>query len=164
VVEEWRKLKYEGYQVSSLGRVKGATGKLMNGTVNPVTGYLQFTVTANRSDNGKQKKIAVHKAVCEAFHGPRPEGMEAAHNDGDKNNNCADNLRWATPSENSLDRRVHGTNGVNRRLTLDQAREIRNRYVKGGSVLLRHLSEEFGISVASINDITRGLTYIEDFE
>lgn len=45
--------------------------------------------------------IKVHRAVCEAFHGPKPfEGAVVIHIDEDGTNNRADNLKWGTQKEN----------------------------------------------------------------
>src|SRR5690606_38480338 len=50
-----------------------------------------------------------HVLVAEAFIGPRPEGAECLHGDGDHTNNMVSNLRWGTKSENQLDSVRHGT-------------------------------------------------------
>jgi hypothetical protein len=51
----------------------------------------------------------VHRLVTVTFHGPQPTpNHQCAHGDGDKNNNKASNLRWATPKENKRDARKHG--------------------------------------------------------
>lgn len=55
------------------------------------------------------KTVAVHVLVAAAFHGPRPEGLEVCHNDGNPQNNVASNLRYDTMSGNMLDRVKHGT-------------------------------------------------------
>lgn len=49
---------------------------------------------------------AVHLYVLETFVGPRPEGMQACHGDGDPANNRLSNLRWDTCSNNNLDKRI----------------------------------------------------------
>src|SRR5215469_16278930 len=41
---------------------------------------------------GEPKSLRVHQLVALAFHGPRPEGMEARHLDGNPLHNCAHNL------------------------------------------------------------------------
>lgn len=43
----------------------------------------------------------LHRVICEAFHGPCPDGMECDHIDNDKLNNSASNLRWVTASFNT---------------------------------------------------------------
>lgn len=45
--------------------------------------------------------VKVHRAVCEAFHGPAPEGKPVViHKDEDAKNNVPDNLKWGTQKEN----------------------------------------------------------------
>lgn len=45
--------------------------------------------------------IKVHQAVCEAFHGPRPDKSSVViHLDEDALNNKPENLRWGTQKEN----------------------------------------------------------------
>lgn len=56
------------------------------------------------------RRYLVHRLVCEAFHGPAPEAtMDVAHNNGNRTDNRAENLRWATRAENIADQRKHGT-------------------------------------------------------
>lgn len=52
--------------------------------------------------------VYVHHSVAEAFLGPRPNGMQIRHLDGDKLNNRVGNLRYGTPSENVRDVLRHG--------------------------------------------------------
>lgn len=58
-------------------------------------GYLQV----NLSHNGIWKKKSVHRLVAETFLGKQPN-MEVNHKDGNKQNNCVENLEWVTHSEN----------------------------------------------------------------
>lgn len=45
--------------------------------------------------------IKVHRAVCEAFHGPAPfEDAVVIHKDENALNNRPDNLKWGTQKEN----------------------------------------------------------------
>lgn len=122
-MEEWRDVPgLEGlYQASSLGRVK-RLGRFVNSRFdalafkpahifrnkpNASTGYQDITV---RYPGGRKWRTSAHVLVCMAFHGPRPTPKhQVAHNDGSRNNNVPDNLRWATAKENSGDRADHGT-------------------------------------------------------
>jgi hypothetical protein len=52
---------------------------------------------------GHAARHLVHRLVLEAFIGPRPEGMQCRHLDGDPTNNRPANLRWGTPAENGAD-------------------------------------------------------------
>ena len=103
IAEEWRSVPgYEGrYEVSNLGEVRSyATGRLRV-VVAPVAknGYRYAFLT----QDGKRVGRTVHQLVCLAFHGPRPDGMQVRHLDGNKLNNHLDNLLYGTPSENSYD-------------------------------------------------------------
>lgn len=93
------------YHVSSLGRVKNVKrGKLMVLNHNGRRGYPRVNI----SRAGVSLNYQVHTLVCIAFHGPRPPGMCIAHGNGDNKDNRPENLRWATPWENSQDRILHG--------------------------------------------------------
>jgi hypothetical protein len=54
----------------------------------------------------------IHVLVTGAFIGPRPDGMQVRHLDGNKLNNRTENLSYGTPSENQFDRTKHGTNNA----------------------------------------------------
>lgn len=51
----------------------------------------------------------VHTLVAAAFLGPRPEGMQVRHADGDRTNNTLGNLCYGTPKDNMQDAISHGT-------------------------------------------------------
>lgn len=120
------------------------------------TGYAY--VTFQSGPKGKAVFWPVHRLVMEAFVGPRPEGMQVCHADGDRLNNRLSNLRYGTAKDNAADRDWHGmtrkgvTNG-NAKLR-DQAfiDAIRLRYAQGG-VTQYELADEFGVSQAQINNI-----------
>lgn len=117
--EIWKPvIGYESaYEVSSEGRVRSLDRQILarygmrniKGTVLKAqvkdTGRLQVGLSRGSKKNMRQ----VHQLVATAFLGPRPEGMEVCHIDGDHLNNAASNLRWDTQSENMLDRGRHGT-------------------------------------------------------
>lgn len=106
--EEWRTVAgFPDYQVSSVGRVvsyKRQRPRELAGVVG-TSGYQKVTLAGDREKSTKH----IHVLVCEAFHGPRPEGMWVRHLDGNKGNNAAANLAWGTPAENAADTRKHGT-------------------------------------------------------
>ncbi len=65
-------------------------------------------LTVILSRNGLPRAFSVHSLVCLAFRGPRPEGFEVRHLDGNARNNRADNLQYGTKIENAADREAHG--------------------------------------------------------
>ncbi len=68
-------------------------------------GYLQVSLW----EDGKGRTWFVHHIVTITFHGPRPSlRHHAAHRDGNKINNAANNLRWLTKEENEAEKVLHG--------------------------------------------------------
>lgn len=65
------------------------------------------TLTLQRP--GRVRKCRVHSLVAEAFIGPRPDGLEVLHWDGDPANCCLSNLRYGTHAENGRDTRRYRT-------------------------------------------------------
>lgn len=113
---------YEGlYEVSNLGRVRsldriittssGVKRRYRGKTLTPATANKWGHRVVNLCGKGgrvTQKVHQVHTLVLTAFVGPRPEGMECCHQDGDPSNNILSNLRWDTPSSNNYDTVKHG--------------------------------------------------------
>jgi hypothetical protein len=97
------------YEVSDLGRVRSVvrcdsrgrtrSSRVLKGA--PAgAGYLKVLVS--RGTVATQKQTYIHILVAEAFLGPRPTGLEVNHKDGNKENNCVDNLEYITHSEQLL--------------------------------------------------------------
>ncbi|WP_320537698.1 HNH endonuclease [Pseudarthrobacter sp. IC2-21] len=153
--EEWRPTRFPGYWVSSLARVRGPRGTILKQTRGGGETRSYYFVQC-----GARNTRQVHWLVCEAFHGPRPDGMLAAHNDGNSFNNLPENLRWATPTENQADRRMHGrlksgSDHPQSKLTEMQVGEIRGQ-VPGPYGTLERLAREFGVSPTTIARIRDG--------
>lgn len=162
-MEIWKIIpEHDAYDVSSEGQVRswknGKWGrrevpKLM--TPSPGNhGYLRVNVDGNAE--------LVHHLVLKSHVGPRPEGAEGAHFNGDKHDNRLDNLRWASPGENGSDNarlgvskgELHGMH----KLTDGDVREIR-KHEKS----YRLLAEEFGVSIATIQRVIKrkGWTHVQ---
>lgn len=113
-IEEWRNIpSLPNYEVSSVGRVRHKTRKrirtplVSKGGTQRGEGYLSVNVFM--AAEGRNRHFAVHRLVCEAFHGPCPLGHQCAHNNGIRNDNRPENLRWVTAIENAEDKQRHGT-------------------------------------------------------
>lgn len=143
-------------QVNRWGRVapRRLSGKFLTQTVDRgkyAYGRRQVKLCAR---NEAKTRLVSH-LVAEAFIGPRPEGLEVCHNDGDNSNNRVENLRYDTPAGNSADKILHGTQqrGAdcwNAKLTEDCVRRIR---VMAREQTMQRTADAFGISIAQVSRI-----------
>jgi hypothetical protein len=160
-MEDWKVIDdYPDYEVSSLGRVKSNKypnkPKMLKSNPNSL-GYCQVGL---KREVLKTKKN--HILVLEAFTGPRPKGMEACHNDGDKNNNRLSNLRWDTPKNNAKDKIKHGTTikgmkNPKAKLKEYEAETIPWLFEQGFT--RRELAGVFNVSHSAICHVLKGRTW-----
>lgn len=128
----------EGEQWSQIPGVDGRyfisdRGRLFNGGAGGHCGIVKPGISGgypsyNFPKCGGYVCKKIHILVAEAFiPNPRPEADQVNHIDGDKTNNCVENLEWVTQSENVL-HSVHilGHLPSNRRFADDEVRAIRS--------------------------------------
>ena len=116
--------------------------------------YLYFVARGNRH-------VAIHRAVCEAWHGPGGD-LDARHLDGDSLNNAATNLAWGTRTENMADAKRHGTLVHGERhwgsvLTEDLVRTIRRMRATGLSY--QRISDTLGLNYITTYNAATGRTW-----
>ncbi len=103
IKEEWKNVKdYRGfYQVSDLGNVKSfVNGEKMVPKYNVSKGYHEVILCDPYTK--KRKRYMVHRLVAETFI-PNPNNKPCVnHIDGNKKNNCVNNLEWCTYGENNI--------------------------------------------------------------
>lgn len=175
LVEEWRAVVgYEGlYEVSNHGRVKSVCRRVeWQGTMTTVrerilslcnrNGY-RYVVLCNGGRKTRRNHF-VHRLVLEAFVGPAPKGTECRHYpDGNRSNNRADNLSWATRKDNLADRdeqgtMLHGEKHVHAIFTNSQVRRIIELWATG-KYLQKEIAAMFGTKQAIISGIVSGKTW-----
>lgn len=90
--EVWKTIKeFDNYQVSSFGQVRSKiTGKIKKPQMHH-DGYFIVVLYKNTS----RKTIKIHRLVAEYFMKDIEKKKWLVHNDGDKKNNRADNLRYS---------------------------------------------------------------------
>jgi hypothetical protein len=169
ILERWKPVcGYEGlYEVSNTGFVRSLTMPVAVGRVarkNP-----KVLKARSRNDNGylavslygidgKASTKFVHCLMAESFIGPRPEGFQCLHIDGNQNNLTVGNLRWGTPSENQQDRVKHGTDIRSlkhplAKLSDDECVEIKKRRQLGEKGV--DLAKEFNVTPSMISLINK---------
>lgn len=135
------------------GAFRKSKGKVLSGGFNRFTGYYTVMLT----DGPTRKCRSIHRLVCLAFNGlPPSESHQAAHKDGDKNNNAASNLMWATGKENTSHRYKHGTIlfGEDHPLSkLNNSAVMSIRELKKQGYPTARLAEKFGVSTGTILEV-----------
>lgn len=163
----WKKVPdFHGYEVSKTGVVrslvdnhgnKRLTPKILKQNIN--RGGYPYVVLRRKNTH---KYYVVSRLILIVFKGPQPSHIQAAHNDGNKQNNTLSNLKWKTPLQNAQDKLIHGTHGIgqnnpNSKLNERQVREINDFLLMGHST--RRLGTRYKISATQISNIKVGISW-----
>lgn len=167
--EFWKWISgFEGlYQVSNYARVKSFPRgrnrkeiKILKPLFTP-QGYLR--VTLRNSDKEKTRRL--HRLVAETFI-PNPENKpQVNHIDGNKFNNCVENLEWNTDTENkrhaiATGLMKTGSENPKAKLTAEDVRQIRKDYEPyNPKHSINAIARKFELSPSVILRIIRGETY-----
>lgn len=155
---------FEGrYEVSDQGRVRSWAG--WRGRVREEPYYLSlnpnkhtgYIIVALSGADGEKTSRSVHSLVCEAFVGPRPDGQEVRHLNGDRADSRLSNLTYGTPKENAADKVAHGTQPYGERtgtstLTYYQARAIQLLW-DSGEYSYRLISEVLDVNQTTVRNV-----------
>ena len=157
-MEIWKDIPgYEGkYQASNLGRIRsidrpiGIPGKkgfknLKGRVLRPgptKSGHLYVVLGHGAAGS------PVHQLIALTFIGPRPDGTEVCHNDGDPTNNRADNLRYDTRTNNILDTFKIGKRW--RKLSLEDIKAILQ---EPKTATCSALAKKYGVSSTTISRV-----------
>ena len=170
--ERWKPVRdFEGlYEVSDRGRFRSlvrqvitVTGQVRNyrgkflQPVSHLSGYLTVACCVG----GTMTKTYLHRLVLETFVGPCPSGEECSHLDGNKTNNCLENLKWSTRAENCLHDSLNSSN-KNKRLPRSQVRKMRRQFsLLPGSKTRRYriLAGVYAISPLHVHTLIVQRTY-----
>lgn len=102
---------------------------------------------------------SVHVLACERAYGPRPDDgqrWEVAHSCGVRSCINRRHLRWATCSENNMDKAAHGTLLRGEQVSSSKLTEVdvrRIRHLHAGGVMQKDLAVQFGVSRTTIHGI-----------
>lgn len=112
--EYWKTIiEASNYEISNLGNVRNrTTTKILKGRLSK-SGYLQVSIKLDETQKFTNKYI--HRLVATYWIENVENKREVNHIDGNKENNCVDNLEWVTPSENQKHRHLLGNNKTSHR-------------------------------------------------
>lgn len=156
--ETWKPWRNGDYEVSDLGRVRRArpgrrtfAGRMMT-AIRMKIGYLMVGPTID----GRNVNTYVHEMVAECFIGPRPDGAEINHIDGDKSNARASNLEYVTHAGNMAHARRTGLMRVgedhgNAKLSNADVADIRASHAAGA--IGSDMAREYGVSPSTVSQI-----------
>jgi hypothetical protein len=157
------------YQVSNMGNVRRITGYGGEGLLDsprPITpsndrGYM--SVMFSDGEEGFTR-ILVHILMMNTFQGKTPKGKVITHKNGDRSDNRLDNLEYTTRRDVLLDSYRTGLKTAkkdknpNRKLTVAQVSEIRNRY-KDEDITQAELGRQFGVTRRTICHVINNQTW-----
>lgn len=164
--EDWNYCKYweSRFVISSCGHVVSlSTYQPMRITILP-NGYYYLPIIVQ-----KPKRIThtsyLHRLIAATFI-PNPQNKpQVNHKDGDKSNNCIENLEWVTQSENNFHatrilghkrntKKIEEYNKRRRLFSDEQVRLIRSKNLTKSQV-----RDLFGIDSDSVYEIKKFTTY-----
>ena len=141
--EIWKDVKgFENvYQISNLGRLKRLETIIKSkymGKYNRNVHKYEKIINVNKNERyykytlkykNKKRVATIHRLVAEAFI-PNPNNLpQVNHIDGNKHNNCIDNLEWCTQSENIKHAQITLNKIVKNVLQIDpETNKIINKY------------------------------------
>ena len=98
--EKWKRVvDFPSYEISNLGRVRNASGKVLKPQKNKTNGYMQIMLH-NGINGNKIKLHYLHRLVATYFLPQPQEGQtQINHKDSDRANNTASNLQWKYASD-----------------------------------------------------------------
>lgn len=151
------------YEVSDRGRVRGLDrlversdgrkiphkGRVLK-PAHRGRGYLHVVLCRDGVQLGK----TVHSLVAGAFLGPRPDGFDILHLDGNMENNDLSNLRYGTRSDNLKNTYDYGGKIGHGKLSLADVDEIRERLSRGEAAA--SIAETFKVHKSTIEAVKYG--------
>lgn len=161
--EVWKDIPgYEGrYQASTEGRIRsldryvkrGTNGYWVKGKV--LSGSLDSGGYKNVSLGYKTTKRRVHELIALTFLGPRPDGYDVCHKNGNRSDNKIENLRYDSKAENQID--VYRQKSKRYKLYAKDVIEIRKQLKSGKSQ--RDIAKAFGVNQSLVTAINARRAY-----
>jgi HNH endonuclease len=155
--------EFPGYVFYSDGRVfSKKTGKFKSTRITN-SGYLSIVLALPFGT----KTISHHRLIYMAFKGKISSGLQVNHIDGNKQNNCIENLEVISPKNNTLHSLYSLKKGCIKISKEDYDYILNNTVLKRDCPLLKgnvkEMCERFKISNSSVYDILKGKRYLDSY-
>lgn len=165
-METWKPFpgSEDTHEISSIGRVKtlqryahnSAKGERLvrERILKPFkqsSGYLAIRLSVD----AVKRTVYVHRAVCEAWHGPPNEDQETRHANGNKHDNRHENLSWGTRKENISDNAKNGTLPIGERHGHAKLSEVDVRAILSDKRKHKSIASDYRVSLRLIGMIKR---------
>ena len=164
-MEEWKEIDgFPDYMISSEGRICSMRRKhpvILKAGKTPLGYLLVGLVDENKVRHSK----SVHRLVGSAFIQNIENKPEMNHMDGNKQNNCINNLEWVTHAKNmqhafDIGLKSHaGVNNPGTQLTEEDVIEIYN-LAFSNTLTLKEIGRIYGVSRAAVSSIKRGKSWV----
>lgn len=169
----YNNFEFEGYEVSNKGRLRSVDRLVIdkNGKAKKVKGVIRRLKKNNRGyilvtvkSKGKECTCLIHRLVAMAFLENPNNLPEVNHIDNNKENNSLENLEWITSKDNHNHaiskgfRSQSSENGINSKLSNEQAKEIRQLYLLGCSTY-SSIAKTYNVSPSAIRRIVKHESY-----
>ena len=169
--EVWKRLIHQGkdygdyYEVSNLGQIRNTKTKRIRKQNLLKTGYC--FVSGSLGSREDKITFKTHRVVAETFIPNLNNLPEVNHKDGNKLNNCIDNLEWCTrianmkhASEYGLLNAKRGEDSAHAKLTIEDVKYIREHYVPYDKNFgTRALGRKFGVDHDTIRSVLKNETW-----
>lgn len=148
----YHKYTIDDYEITKDGQVINIhTGKTVKPQLNG-TGYYRVSI-------GK-KLMFVHRLVAQKYIQNPNNLPQVNHKDGNKLNNCVDNLEWVTNKENSLHALHNGRMRIEEKHQFAKLARADVSFIKSHPEMSRNdLAVMFNIDPHTISDIRNGRTW-----
>ena len=164
-MEEWKETDYKGYFISTLGRLKGRSGKILKQQVSK-EGY-NIIVIYPLGRNNRCKCLKIHQLVAKAFISNPYNYPIINHKDGNKLNNNVSNLEWCSYSyntkhafDNGLAKAQSGCDNIHSKLSEEDVIWIREHYKpRDKDFGSRALAKKFNMNHSNISRLINNIRY-----
>ena len=145
------------YKISNYGKVMTVKTRRILSPAIDERGYER--VCLFKKDRSRRYKV--HRLVAITFIPNPDDKKQVNHKDGNKRNNCVDNLEWVTNEENMHHSRANGLHDGHKRFCESRKKRIIATHIESGEEIIFEsiLAAKKALGTCHIQEVLRGLRY-----